>query len=103
MTILAIIPGIGAPLVWVPVVIVLFVNGQYMTGTLLLVWCGVVVATIDNFLRAVFVGRDAQMPDLLILIGTLAGLCLFGAFGFIVGPVICGLFLTVWEMYGTTF
>ncbi len=103
MTILSIIPGIGAPLVWVPVVIVLFVNGQYVTATLLLVWCGVVVATIDNFLRPVFVGRDAQMPDLLILIGTLGGLFLFGPMGFIVGPIICGLFLTVWDIYGTTF
>ena len=103
MTILSIIPGIGAPLVWVPVVIVLFVNGQYLTATLLLVWCGAVVATIDNFLRPVFVGRDAQMPDLLILIGTLGGLFLFGPMGFIVGPIICGLFLTVWDIYGTTF
>ncbi len=103
MTILSIIPGIGAPLVWVPVVIVLFVNGQYVTATLLLVWCGAVVATIDNFMRPVFVGRDAQMPDLLILIGTLGGLFLFGPIGFIVGPIICGLFLTVWDIYGTTF
>ena len=103
MTILSIIPGIGAPLVWVPVVIVLFVNGQYVTATLLLVWCGAVVATIDNFLRPLLVGRDAQMPDLLILIGTLGGLFLFGPMGFIVGPIICGLFLTVWDIYGVTF
>ena len=103
MTILSIIPGIGAPLVWVPVVIVLFVNGQYVTATLLLVWCGAVVATIDNFLRPLLVGRDAQMPDLLILIGTLGGLFLFGPIGFIVGPIICGLFLTVCDIYGTTF
>ena len=103
MTILSIIPGIGAPLVWVPVVIVLFVNGQHVTATLLLIWCGAVVATIDNFLRPLLVGRDAQMPDLLILIGTLGGLFLFGPMGFIVGPIICGLFLTVWDIYGTTF
>ena len=103
MTILSIIPGIGAPLVWVPVVIVLFLNGQYLTGTLLLVWCAAVVGTIDNFLRPVLVGRDAKMPDLLILIGTLGGLFLFGPIGFIVGPIICGLFLTVWDIYGATF
>jgi predicted PurR-regulated permease PerM len=103
MTILSIIPGIGAPLVWVPVVIVLFVNGQYLTATLLLVWCGAVVGTVDNFLRPVLVGRDAKMPDLLILIGTLGGLFLFGPIGFIVGPIICGLFLTVWDIYGATF
>jgi predicted PurR-regulated permease PerM len=103
MTILSIIPGIGAPLVWVPVVIFPYVNGQYLTATLLLVWCGAVVATIDNFLRPVLVGRDAKMPDLLILIGTLGGLFLFGPIGFIVGPIVCGLFLTVWDIYGTTF
>ena len=103
MTILSIIPGIGAPLVWVPVVIVLFLNGQYLTATLLLVWCAAVVGTIDNFLRPVLVGRDAKMPDLLILIGTLGGLFLFDPIGFIVGPIICGLFLTVWDIYGATF
>ena len=103
MTILSIIPGIGAPLVWVPAVIILFVTGRYLTATLLLVWCGAVVGTIDNFLRPLLVGRDAKMPDLLILIGTLGGLFLFGPIGFIVGPIICGLFLTVWDIYGATF
>jgi predicted PurR-regulated permease PerM len=103
MAILSIVPGIGAPLVWVPAVIILFVNGQYVKATLLLVWCGAVVTTIDNFLRPVLVGRDAKMPDLLILIGTLGGLFLFGPIGFIIGPIICGLFLTVWDIYGTTF
>jgi len=103
MTILSIVPGIGAPLVWVPFVIFLYVNGQYLTATLLLVWCGAVVTTIDNFLRPVLVGRDSEMPDLLILIGTLGGLFLFGPIGFIVGPIVCGLFLTVWDIYGATF
>jgi predicted PurR-regulated permease PerM len=103
MTILSIIPGIGAALVWVPAVIILFVTGQYLTATLLATWCAAVVGTVDNFLRPVLVGRDAKMPDLLILIGTLGGLFLFGLIGFIVGPIVCGLFLTVWDIYGTTF
>jgi predicted PurR-regulated permease PerM len=103
MTILSIIPGIGAALVWVPAVIILFVTGHYLTATLLAVWCAGVVGTVDNFLRPVLVGRDAKMPDLLILIGTLGGLFLFGPIGFIVGPIVCGLFLTVWDIYGATF
>jgi len=103
MTILSIIPGIGAALVWVPAVIILFVTGQYLTATLLAAWCAAVVGTVDNFLRPVLVGRDAKMPDLLILIGTLGGLFLFGPIGFIVGPIVCGLFLTVWDIYGATF
>ena len=103
MAILSIVPGIGSALIWVPAVIYLFVTGQTLTATMLLAWCAAVVGSIDNLLRPALVGKDAKMPDLLILVGTLGGLFLFGPIGFIVGPVVCGLFLTVWEIYGTTF
>jgi predicted PurR-regulated permease PerM len=103
MAVLSVVPGIGAALIWVPAVIYLFITGQSVPGVLLLIWCAAVVGTIDNILRPILVGKDAKMPDLLILIGTLGGLFLFGAIGFIVGPIVCGLFLSVWEIYGTTF
>jgi predicted PurR-regulated permease PerM len=103
MAVLSIIPGIGAALVWLPAVIYLFVIGQTLSATLLLIWCAAVVGTIDNMLRPKLVGKDAKMPDLLILIGTLGGLFFFGPVGFIIGPLVCGLFLTVWDIYGATF
>jgi predicted PurR-regulated permease PerM len=103
MAILSIVPGIGAALIWVPAVIYLMVIGQVLAGLLLFAWCAAVVGTIDNILRPILVGKDARMPDLLILVGTLGGLFLFGPIGFIVGPIVCGLFLTVWEIYGATF
>jgi predicted PurR-regulated permease PerM len=103
MAILSIVPGIGAALIWVPAVIYLIVTSQLLTGLLLFAWCAAVVGTIDNILRPILVGKDAKMPDLLILIGTLGGLFLFGPIGFIVGPIVCGLFLTVWDIYGATF
>lgn len=103
MTVLSVVPGIGAALVWVPAVIYLFIIGQTGTAVLLLAWCAALVGTIDNLLRPRLVGKDAKMPDLLILIGTLGGLFLFGPIGFIVGPLVCGLFLTIWDIYGTTF
>jgi predicted PurR-regulated permease PerM len=103
MAVLSIVPGIGAALVWVPAVIYLYVAGENLTATLLLAWCVAVVGTVDNLLRPMLVGKDAKMPDLLILVGTLGGLFLFGPIGFIIGPIVCGLFLTVWDIYGTTF
>jgi predicted PurR-regulated permease PerM len=103
MVILSIVPGIGAALVWVPAAIYLFVSGHTMAGLLLTAWCAGVVGTIDNVLRPMLVGKDAKMPDLLILVGTLGGLFLFGPIGFIVGPIVCGLFLTAWDIYGAAF
>jgi predicted PurR-regulated permease PerM len=103
MTILSVVPGIGATLVWLPTVIYLYILGQPLAATLLAIWCAAVVGTVDNVLRPYFVGKDAEMPDLLILIGTLGGLLLFGPIGFIIGPVVCGLFLTALDIYGTAF
>jgi predicted PurR-regulated permease PerM len=103
MTLLSIVPGIGSAIVWLPAVVFLFITGQPLSATLLLIWCSAVVGTIDNILRPILVGKDAQMPDLFILIGTLGGLFFFGPLGFIVGPLVCGLFLTVWDIYGATF
>ena len=50
--------------------------------------------------RPALVGTDIKMPNLLVLVGTLGGLYLFGPIGFIVGPIVFGLFLTVWQIYG---
>jgi predicted PurR-regulated permease PerM len=103
MAILSIIPGIGPALVWVPGVIYLFANGETTSAVGLTLWCALVVSTIDNVLRPTLVGRDTQMPDLMILVSTLGGLALFGAVGLIIGPVVAGLFITIWEIFRETF
>ncbi len=103
MAVLSIIPGIGTALVWIPAVVFLLAVGQPFAALFLTVWCAGLVGTIDNILRPRLVGKDTKMPDLLILLGTLGGLVLFGAAGIIVGPIVAALFVTVWEIYGTTF
>jgi predicted PurR-regulated permease PerM len=103
MIVLSAIPGIGSALVWVPAVIYLLVSGQTLAGILLGTWCACVVGVIDNLLRPILVGKEAGMSDFLVMFGALGGLLFFGPFGFIVGPIVCGLFLTVWEPYGVAF
>lgn len=103
MVVLSVIPALGAAVVWVPAVLYLFVTGEMAAGVGLLIWCAIVVSTIDNFLRPRLVGRDARMSDLLILLSTLGGIVLFGAVGFIVGPIVAALFVTIWHIYGETF
>ncbi|MEX0843521.1 MAG: AI-2E family transporter, partial [Gemmatimonadota bacterium] len=103
MVVLSIIPAIGAGLIWIPAVIYLFLAGQVVAGIGLLAWCAIVVGTIDNFLRPRLIGRDARMSDLLILLSTLGGIVLFGAVGFIVGPIVAALFVAIWHIYGDVF
>jgi predicted PurR-regulated permease PerM len=103
MVILSIIPGIGTFLVWGPAVLYLLFSAKVMTGILLALWCALIAGSVDNFLRPVLVGRDTKIHELLILFGTLGGLFLFGVVGFIIGPVIAALFLTVWQIYAAVF
>jgi predicted PurR-regulated permease PerM len=103
MAVSSVIPGIGTALVWVPAVVYLLATGQIWYGIGLAAWCACVVGTIDNILRPSLVGKDTQMPDLLILVSTLGGLAAFGAVGLIIGPMIAALFVTMWDIFGTTF
>lgn len=103
MTVLSIVPGIGAAFVWIPAVVFLVVTGHTTAGVLLAIWCGVVVGTVDNVLRPRLVGKGARMSDLMILVSTLGGIMLFGAVGFIIGPIVAALFVTVWDIYGVAF
>lgn len=54
-------------------------------------------------LRPRLVGQDIKMHELLIFFSTLGGLMLFGAMGFILGPILAALFVTAWDMFGRSF
>jgi predicted PurR-regulated permease PerM len=103
MTVLSIIPGIGGALIWVPAAGGLIFMGDLWRGVGLALFCGLVVGSVDNLLRPRLVGRDTQMHDLLIFFSTLGGLLFFGAMGFILGPLLAALFVTVWDIFGVTF
>jgi predicted PurR-regulated permease PerM len=103
MTVMSIIPGIGTALVWVPAVIILIASGHLAKGIGLALFCALVVGSIDNVLRPRLVGHDTKMHDLLIFFGTLGGILFFGVSGFIIGPIIAALFVTVWDIYGVVF
>jgi len=103
MIVMSVIPGVGTGLVWVPAALVLLATGETARGLLLAAFCGLAVGSIDNLLRPRLVGRDTKLHELLIFFGTVGGLLLFGAPGFIVGPIVAGLFVSVWDIYGTAF
>ena len=99
MTLFSVVPGFGSFIVWLPAAIIMFISGNIWQGVIIAVFGALVISTIDNFLRPVLVGKDTQMHPLLILFSTLGGLILFGVSGFVIGPIISALLLSLWEMY----
>jgi predicted PurR-regulated permease PerM len=103
MIVFSILPVLGGALVWVPAAIFLGATGHVWEALFLFVFCGVLVGSIDNVLRPRLVGRDTRMHDLVILFSTLGGIIAFGPAGFIIGPLLAGLFVTSWEMFAVAF
>ena len=103
MVIMSLLPVVGAGLVWGPAALIMLANGAYTKAGILLVFGVLVIGLIDNLLRPILVGRDTRMPDYLVLLSTLGGLTVFGASGFVIGPVIAALFLTLWVMFAKEF
>jgi predicted PurR-regulated permease PerM len=103
MIVLSLSPAVGSALVWIPAAIYLFSTGPLAPAVIFTTWCAVVVGTVDNFLRPRLVGQGAKMPDIMVLISTLGGIFLFGAVGFIIGPIVAALFLGILGIYGEMF
>jgi predicted PurR-regulated permease PerM len=103
MIVLSILPLIGAALVWVPAAFILAASGQVMQAVLLVLFCALIVGSVDNVVRPRLVGRDTRMHDLVILFSALGGLIAFGPVGFILGPVLAGLFVTSWEIFAVAY
>lgn len=103
MTILSLIPAVGAGLVWLPAAIYLYAIGDWVSATVLIVYGILVIGLADNILRPILVGRDTKLPDWMVLLSTLGGLALFGINGFVVGPLIAVLFIAFWQIFGREF
>jgi predicted PurR-regulated permease PerM len=99
MIVLAILPVVGCALIWFPVGLVMLAMGSLWEGILILSFGGLVISSVDNLLRPVLIGKDVAMHPLLIFISTLGGIVLFGFSGFVVGPIITSMMISVWDMY----
>jgi predicted PurR-regulated permease PerM len=103
MVILSIIPLVGTYLVMVPVAAFKIAAGDVWQGIVIIVVAIVLNYAIDYLLRPILVGRESKMHDLLIFFSTLGGLALFGVMGFIIGPMIAMIFVTLIDIYSTEF
>ena len=101
MAVSSVIPSVGTALVWVPAVIFLVLKGQIGAAVGVGLWCAVIVGSADNFLRPLLIGRDTEMPDIVVMLTTLGGLAVFGLAGLLIGPIIGAMYITIWNICGS--
>lgn len=95
--IFSVVPFGGTALVWVPAVLFLAFQGQYLQGGILLAF-GIVVSTVDNFLKPLLIsGATTVLPTVAVFIGVLGGLAAYGLIGLFLGPIVIALVLALVE------
>jgi predicted PurR-regulated permease PerM len=92
--ILAVLPLIGASIIWIPIMLIKFFNGDIVSAIGILI-AGIIIGAIDMFLKPKVIGDRAQVHPILILLGVLGGLSFFGMVGVFIGPLILALLAPV--------
>jgi len=106
MAVLALVPFGGTALIWAPAGIFLAIDG-YGTLNYVQMWSGIglllygmfVVGTIDNLLKPKIIGERTGLHPVLVFVGALGGIALFGPVGFVLGPLVVALFHSMVEIY----
>ena len=99
MAILAFIPILGTPAVWVPAGIIQIISGNLFAGIGLLAFGAFIMFTIENIVRPKIIGRRSGMHPLLVVLSIFGGIKLFGVIGLIIGPVLVALCVLIIKIF----
>ena len=86
---------VGAPLVWIPATIWLFVQGSWGWGLFMAVYGAAGISSVDNIIRPWLISRGANLPLLLTMLGAIGGVLAFGFLGLFLGPVMLAVGYTL--------
>lgn len=106
MAFLALIPLVGAGLIWMPAAAILFINGilqnsswLIVKGVLLFVYGMLFISSIDTFLKPKLMGHKAKIHPLITFLGIMGGLFVFGVLGVVIGPLLLSFTTVIIDTY----
>jgi predicted PurR-regulated permease PerM len=94
---LAIIPLLGAPILYIPIILLLLAQGDIKTALILFGVGGGFVSQIDNVLRPFFIGGRTNLHPIGVFFSILGGLLFFGPIGVMMGPLLLSFLLVAVE------
>lgn len=96
---MALLPIVGSSVVFVPATAILILQGKTGVGIGFLIYNVLYSSTIEYFIKPRLIGKGMRMNPLLVFIGVIGGISLFGILGIFYGPLIITIFLTLAEIY----
>lgn len=99
----SVIPVVGTMVVWVPICIIQFAEGNMASGIGLTLYSFIVVGGIDNVLRFTILKKIGDVHPIITVFGVILGLKLFGMMGLIFGPLLLSYIIVLTKVYRTEF
>lgn len=96
--ILSFLPVVGASFIWIPAGLIQLLQQDYLAGIGVFV-SGLIISTIDNFLRPIIQKKVGAMHPFESLLGIIIGVSLFGLIGIVIGPLLLSYFILTVKMF----
>ena len=96
---MAFLPVIGASVVFLPAAAIILIQGEAGLAIGFLAYNVFYSSIIEYLIKPRVIGEGMQMNSVLVFIGIIGGIKLFGILGIIYGPLIITIFLTLAEIY----
>jgi predicted PurR-regulated permease PerM len=96
---LALLPMMGATLVWLPASAWLILSGSVTKGLILLLVGALILANVDNVVRPLLLSGKSQVSTPVLMISLLGGLSAFGFIGIVIGPLVASLLTALVQSY----
>jgi predicted PurR-regulated permease PerM len=95
----SLVPVVGSALIWAPAALFLGFSGHWGKGLAVVVICGGVAGVADNIVRPLLLRNRTHLNELLLFLGVLGGLEVFGLLGLVIGPTILAAAMGVFRVY----
>ncbi|MES1222116.1 MAG: AI-2E family transporter [Bacteroidota bacterium] len=101
--IFAFFPIVGTMIVWVPLVIYMYANGDTLHATGVLIYSIVITGNVDHLARMTLLKRIGNVHPVVTIMGVIVGLGLFGFVGLIFGPLLISYTIILFKIYMNEF
>jgi predicted PurR-regulated permease PerM len=99
MGLLAMVPYLGAFVVWGPMAVFLAMSGQWVQAAILVAYGALAMGLIDNLLYPYLVGQRLRQHTVTSFFAILGGVNVFGATGLVLGPVIVTVTFFLFDLW----